>query len=159
MSFDNTNKESSRSSTSPDRHAEARQGAVKRSGPKERANHERRVLMMSLGGGLPAIIVSLVFLWSGGLSAKVSWTLTIFIFCTWLAFSFALQTRVVRPLQTISNLLAAVREGDYSIRARGARGTDSLAEVMREVNALGETLRGQRLGGDGSNRASACSDG
>jgi len=49
-------------------------------------------------------------------------------------------------LQTVSNLLAALREGDYSIRARGARGDSSLGEVLLEVNSLGETLRQQRLG-------------
>lgn len=52
----------------------------------------------------------------------------------------------MRPLQTISNLLSALSEGDYSIRARGAKADDALGEVILEVNALGETLREQRLG-------------
>ena len=46
----------------------------------------------------------------------------------------------------MSNLLAALREGDYSIRARGARADDALGEVLLEINQLGETLRVQRLG-------------
>ena len=50
------------------------------------------------------------------------------------------------PLQTLSNLLAALREGDYSIRARGASREEALGQVMMEANALGETLRSQRLG-------------
>jgi two-component system, NtrC family, nitrogen regulation sensor histidine kinase NtrY len=53
---------------------------------------------------------------------------------------------VVRPLQTLSNLLAALLEGDYSIRSRGATTDDALGLAMLEVNALGETLREQRLG-------------
>jgi nitrogen fixation/metabolism regulation signal transduction histidine kinase len=53
---------------------------------------------------------------------------------------------VVFPLQTVSNLLEALRENDFSIRARGARRDDPLGEVLREVNALGDTLREQRLG-------------
>ena len=57
-----------------------------------------------------------------------------------------MRRRVVRPLQTLSNLLAALREGDFSIRARGARRGDPLGEVLVEVNALAETLRQQRLG-------------
>ena len=60
-------------------------------------------------------------------------------------FAFALRERVVLPLQTLSNLLAALGEGDFSIRARGARGGDPLGEVMIEVNTLVETLRHQRL--------------
>jgi nitrogen fixation/metabolism regulation signal transduction histidine kinase len=43
-------------------------------------------------------------------------------------------------MQTLTNLLAALREGDYSLRSRGARRDDSLGEVMREINSLGETL-------------------
>src|SRR5256714_13254853 len=48
--------------------------------------------------------------------------------------------------QTITKLLAEFREGDYSIRARGARGGNALGEVLLEINSLGETLRLQRLG-------------
>ncbi len=64
----------------------------------------------------------------------------------WLGFSFGLRARVVVPLKTISNLLAALREGDFSIRAREADPEDTLGGVALEVNALGATLREQRLG-------------
>ena len=50
------------------------------------------------------------------------------------------------PLQTLSNLLAALRESDFSIRARGASGDDPLGAVMLEVNVLASTLHDQRLG-------------
>jgi len=49
-------------------------------------------------------------------------------------------------LQTLSNLLAALREEDFSLRARGARSDDAMGEVIIEVNALSETLRQQRTG-------------
>jgi PAS domain S-box-containing protein len=57
-----------------------------------------------------------------------------------------LRDKVVRPLQTLSNMLAALREGDYSIRARGAERDDALGLAFLESNLLGETLRAQRLG-------------
>lgn len=101
---------------------------------------------MALGAGLPGVIISLAMLWTGDYTTKVQLTFTLFIIVIWLGYSFALRERVVRPLQTISNLLAALREGDYSIRARGANLEDALGDVMLEVNALGETLREQRLG-------------
>ena len=109
-------------------------------------SHERRVLWMALGAGAPAVVVSLALLWAGDYTPKVVWTLAALVVCCWLGFSFAVQARVVRPLQTVSNLLAALREGDYSFRARGGRGTDALSEVVREINALGETMREQRIG-------------
>ncbi|HYX41082.1 MAG TPA: ATP-binding protein [Pyrinomonadaceae bacterium] len=113
---------------------------------RARASHERRLLGFTLLSGLPGSLIALIMLWNHDYTAKVQWTLTVLIVCCWLGFAFSLRERVVRHLQTVSNLLAALREGDYSIRARGARHDDALGEVMLEVNALGETLREQRLG-------------
>ena len=64
----------------------------------------------------------------------------------WLGFAVSLRHRVVFSLQTLSNLLAALREEDFSVRGRDAQRDDAMGEVMIEVNALGETLREQRLG-------------
>ena len=62
------------------------------------------------------------------------------------AFVWSTREHAVRPLQTLSNLLAALREGDYSIRARGAREDTALGEVLLEVNSLGEDLAPATLG-------------
>ena len=59
--------------------------------------------------------------------------------------ALARQT-VARPLQTLSNLLGAMREEDFSFRARVGRPDDPLGQVLSEVNALAKTLREQRLG-------------
>ena len=60
----------------------------------------------------------------------------------WLAVALALRERVVRPLQTLSNMLAALREGDYSLRARAVqcRGRPRTRACL-ELNVLSETLR------------------
>ena len=114
--------------------------------PREpRLSHDRRILLMALASALPGALISLIFLWTGDYTPKVQWTLTVLIVTFCLGFAFALRERVVLPLQTLSNLLAALGEGDFSIRARGARGGDPLGEVMIEVNQLVETLRHQRL--------------
>src|SRR4051812_16298230 len=110
-----------------------------------RLSHDRRILLMALASALPGAAISLIFLWTGDYTPKVQWTLTVVIVAFCLGFAFALRERVVLPLQTLSNLLAALGEGDFSIRARGARGGDPLGEVMIEVNTLVETLRHQRL--------------
>ena len=69
-----------------------------------------------------------------------------FVVGVWTGCSFSVRHRVVLPLQTLSNLLAALRESDFSIRARGASGDDPLGAVMLEVNVLASTLHDQRLG-------------
>ena len=108
--------------------------------------HDRRVWLMALGAGLPGTAIALILLWRGDFSSKVQWTLTLFIVGLWWGVSVALRDRVVYPLQTLSNLLAALREEDFSIRARGQRRNDPLGEVLLEMNALADTLREQRLG-------------
>jgi nitrogen fixation/metabolism regulation signal transduction histidine kinase len=113
---------------------------------RQRFTHEGRITWLTLGAVAPAAIVALSILWFGDYTAKVQWTLTLIIGGCALAFIMSAREHVVRPLQTMTNLLAALREGDYSIRARGARADDALGEVLLEINALGETLRTQRLG-------------
>ncbi|MGH7638645.1 MAG: sensor histidine kinase [Gemmatimonadaceae bacterium] len=108
--------------------------------------HERKVFRLALLGGLPAVVVSLALLIHGNYTAKVQWTLGVLIIVTWVVVAAMLRERVVRPLQTLSNLLGALREGDYSIRARGADRDDPLGLAFLEANILGETLRTQRLG-------------
>jgi two-component system nitrogen regulation sensor histidine kinase NtrY len=112
----------------------------------EADRHERKVLRLALIGGLPAVIVALWLLIAGGYSPKVIWTLGLLVLSTWFVAALVLRERVVRPLQTLSNLLGALREGDYSIRARGADREDPLGLAFLEANVLGETLRSQRLG-------------
>ncbi len=107
---------------------------------------ERRILLLALAGGLPALLVLQLILWSQGFSAKAQWTSALLLGGAWLAAGLAVRERVVRPLQILSNLLAAIREGDYSIRARGVTFDDALGLAFAEVNALSEPLREQHLG-------------
>ena len=111
-----------------------------------RLNHDSRIVLMALAAGAPAVATALVLVYRGDFTPKVDWTLAVAILGAWLGLSFALRGRVIRPLQTIANLLAALREGDFSIRARGYDREDTLGDVMAEINALGATLQEQRLG-------------
>jgi nitrogen fixation/metabolism regulation signal transduction histidine kinase len=108
--------------------------------------HEEKILLLALVAALPAVVTAMVMLWHEDHQAKVQWTLTVLIVCFWLGFSFSLRDRVAGPLRTLANLLEAMREGDYSIRARGVRSDDALSEVMQQVNMMSSTLRAQRLG-------------
>jgi PAS domain S-box-containing protein len=110
-------------------------------------SHPRRVILVATLTALPAVALGLFLLWRGPFSEKLQWTATLGVLGS-LGFGLmALHERVVRPLQTLSNVLAALREGDYSLRARGADARDdSLGLAYLEANALADTLRGQRLG-------------
>ncbi len=110
-------------------------------------NHPRRVLLVAGLAALPAVVIALALLWRGDFTPRLQWTATLFIAVGLGAGLLSLHERVVRPLQTLSNVLGALREGDYSLRARGADARDdSLGLVYLEANQLAEMLRVQRLG-------------
>ncbi len=63
----------------------------------------------------------------------------------WAILQAAIADRLLRPLQTLSNVVAALREHDYSFRARGGRRGDALGDLALEVNALANDLQAERL--------------
>jgi two-component system nitrogen regulation sensor histidine kinase NtrY len=113
---------------------------------KPRLVHEQRILVMALAAGSPAVLTSMLVLWLGDYTPRIQWTLTVLIVGVWVGFCFCLRERVASPLRTLANLLEAMREGDYSIRARHSKSGDAMGEVMQQVNAMSATLREQRLG-------------
>src|SRR5437764_1981847 len=108
--------------------------------------HERRVLWLALLTGVPGLVLALALLWSGDFAPRTQWTLTTVVMVVWLGLAATLRERVIRPLQTVSNMLAALRERDFSMRARGSNPSDALGLLLLELNGLGEDLRAQRLG-------------
>jgi nitrogen fixation/metabolism regulation signal transduction histidine kinase len=116
---------------------------------KSKLSHENRVLLYALLGGLPAVALSTwLMIWppEGGWDAKHQWTFGLLIVGFWLGYALAVREIVMRPLQTMANLLTALREGDFSTRARGANRDEPLGDVMSEINLLGGVLQEQRLG-------------
>jgi len=109
-------------------------------------SHETRVLLLALAGGLPAVSTCAILLAMQGLPLRVQLTIDAPIIVLWLSFCFAARGRIAGPLRTLANLLEALREGDYSIRARVDNPKEPLGEVMQQVNAMAATLRDQRLG-------------
>src|ERR1043165_1803512 len=101
---------------------------------RHRLTHEGRLTWLTLAAAAPAAVVALILLWFGDHNAKVQWSVMPLIAGFGLGFILSAREHVVRPLQTMTNLLAALREGDYSIRARGARADDALGEALLEIN-------------------------
>jgi nitrogen fixation/metabolism regulation signal transduction histidine kinase len=113
--------------------------------PRARLRHETRITWLALAGGAPALLVALIAVWVMPNRASVRLTITILTVATWLMCALTLRRHVVTSLQTLSNLLAALRVGDYSIRARGADTRGPLGLAYHEVNTLADALRQQRL--------------
>jgi nitrogen fixation/metabolism regulation signal transduction histidine kinase len=80
-----------------------------------------------------------------GWGDRARWTLVGAVLLVWLVTALVAQFQVVRPLQTLANVLAALREGDFSFRARAARPDDALGLAFHEANLLTAVLREERL--------------
>ena len=107
--------------------------------------YERRILCWALMTGLTGSMVSALFLWMSDYPVEVRLVCILLILIAWLGFALKLRVKATFPLRTISNLLAGLREGDFSLRAKEANQCDALGQLAWEVNALAGSLREQRL--------------
>jgi two-component system nitrogen regulation sensor histidine kinase NtrY len=110
------------------------------------SSHERQVTVIALVTVLPALVVAFVLLWTGNFAIRTQLTLTVIISVVFLFGVASLRERVIRPLQTLSNMIAAIREQDYSLQARHANADDALGLAMLEMNTLMTELKERRLG-------------
>jgi len=92
--------------------------------------------------------LAVFLLWLGPFATDVRWLVTVVLAGIWLMGILVLRAQVVRPIRTLTRMLAALREGDFSHRARVGRADpdDPLALAFKEANALEDLLREQRLG-------------
>lgn len=111
-----------------------------------RTRHDRGVLLLSALAGLPGVIATLALLRFSSFDPGMQWLSALVVVAAWLWLSVVSREYAVRPFATIANMLAALREGDFSIRARVGDTGDSLSLAFMEMNALEAILREQRLG-------------
>jgi nitrogen fixation/metabolism regulation signal transduction histidine kinase len=114
----------------------------------QRANgtrFERRLLSDAMLALLPSLLLIAWLLWQRPEPGTGLWMLVGLAALFTFALVARLRERVVFPLYTLSNLLEALREGDYSLRGSRAQRGDAIGDVVWEVNALSQTLREQRL--------------
>lgn len=110
-----------------------------------RVTFERRLVLLALLGGAPGVVVSAVLLARAEFSQPVYWTLLTFVVGAWIIAAAVLRERLSQSLRTISNILMAFREADYSLRATKADRDDPLGEILVELNLFAEVLRTGRL--------------
>ena len=111
----------------------------------KRPGFESRLALLALTGGIPALVVATVLLLRSNLPVSLSWLCAGLLAAALVGCSLRIKGRLTYHFNTLSNLLEAVREEDYSMRSRRSREHGSMAEVFGEVNALAATLRGRRV--------------
>jgi nitrogen fixation/metabolism regulation signal transduction histidine kinase len=110
------------------------------------ATHERQVTALALAAGIPSTLLAVVLLFESPLPSSTQWLIVAVLIAWWLWCIWLLRERVARPLQALANMLAAIREQDYSHRAAPHNAGDALGLAMMEMNGLMADLRERRLG-------------
>src|SRR5580658_9541244 len=105
----------------------------------------RRVWLLSLLLGLPALVFLGIFVYQKQLSAGPAILLAVLLLLYIAIVASSLVEGLARPIQTLSNVISSLREGDYSFRARGASSHDSLGELAAEINSLADLIQKQRV--------------
>ena len=117
---------------------------LERSG--RRLSFERRLRLWLYLSGLPGFILCAVLLQAQKFDLAIQAILLIMFALTWMFVVSLVTEQITRPLQTLANVVAALREDDYSFRARGARRNDAIGDLALEINALASMLQAQRAG-------------
>ncbi len=111
----------------------------------KRFTYQRAIPLLAVLSGVPAVIVALVLVWTGDHASRTQWTVSVLVLGAWIATLVAMRDRLVRPLHAVSNMLEALREGDYSLRTRAPAKDDALGLILHEVNQLAGSFHDQRL--------------
>ena len=113
---------------------------------KSRVPFERRVIRFVALLVVPGLLISGILIWlkPWALESKLLLIGIELLLC--LLIGAALHDHIIRPIQTLANVVGALREEDYSFRARLAVPNDALGELSMEVNALADLLAQHRTG-------------
>ncbi|MGA9812348.1 MAG: ATP-binding protein [Terriglobales bacterium] len=95
---------------------------------------------------IPGLVTSGVLIWlqDWAIESKLALLFAELVVCALIVA--ALHDQIIRPLQTLANVVGALREEDYSFRARMAVPDDALGELSLEVNMLADLLAEHRIG-------------
>src|SRR5688572_17106275 len=106
---------------------------------------QTRLVVLATAATLPGVATALVLLLIVDMPPQVRVAVAGFIASTTLLLLAIMRDRVLFPMRTMSNLIGAIREGDFSLRARRESDDDPLGELAFEINRLSRTLREKRL--------------
>lgn len=110
-------------------------------------NFERRIWLLTALAALPGLGVSLFWRFTTEAPDWRHWMALVICILFPVGLLLILVRSIRFPLRTLSNQIAGMREGDFSIRVRGATSRDAMGELIAELNALGAHLREHRLEG------------
>ncbi len=112
---------------------------------RRRIGYENRLRWTLWLLGSPLVLLAASVLHTQHASPAIWVSTLVCLVLLWASFQAWVAEQLLRPLQTLANVVAALREQDYSFRARGARRGDALGDLALEINALAGDLQAERL--------------
>ncbi len=107
---------------------------------------ERRLFLSVLVTGFPGVVLSLFLLWSNSYALDHKLEGTVLVVLLWAGLSVSTCRAVIHSLRVLSNLVAALKEQDFSFRAAQAVRGDALGDLAIEINELARALEKERVG-------------
>jgi two-component system, NtrC family, nitrogen regulation sensor histidine kinase NtrY len=111
-----------------------------------RLSFERRLRLWLYLLGLPTLLLCWILLWQHSVDISIQCIVMLALLAGWALAVSLVTEQITRPMQTLANVVASLREDDYSFRARGGQRNDALGDLALEINALASMLQGQRAG-------------
>ena len=115
-------------------------------GSGRRLSFERRLRIWLYLLGMPMALLCWLLLRQYSVDPLEQFFVLLALVLGWVFAVSILMEQIIRPLQTLANVVAALREDDYSFRARGGQRNDAVGDLALEVNRLAAVLQGQRAG-------------
>ena len=113
---------------------------------RQRLSFERRLRLGLYLLGAPTVVLVAFELHQFRIDPSIQWVALPLLIIAWVFAVSLLMEQIIRPMQTLANVVSALREDDYSFRARGGRRNDALGDLALEINALAAMLQVQRVG-------------
>ncbi|MEI9978705.1 MAG: ATP-binding protein [Edaphobacter sp.] len=115
-------------------------------GSGRRLSFEKRLRLWLYLLGLPMILFCWFLLHRYSADLLEQFLIILALVLGWVFAVSLLMDQIIRPMQTLANVVAALREDDYSFRARGGQRNDAIGDLALEVNRLASMLQAQRAG-------------
>jgi len=108
-------------------------------------NFSQKIFTLTLAAAIPSYLCCLIFLWLIDYSVYAKILLTTLLSLSVFGFAGLIKQRLQFQFQTLSNLVEAVRGGDFTLRGKKRAANDPLTELTSQINLLSSSLSAQRI--------------
>lgn len=104
-----------------------------------------KIYTLVLAASLPSYVVAIVLLWQIDYSAYAKFFFTTLLSLSVFGIALLVRQQLKYQFQTLSNLVEAIRGGDFTLRGKARNEDDALAELTGQINLLSSSLSEQRI--------------